>query len=93
MVLPTNQMFLSFMEPVFSKVLDVIKCDAEVFLVLCQFQSKYYDSHYHSYSLSAEQGTIHILSVINLPYYPIFHVRRNFAQDGNKFLTFKYFDC
>lgn len=81
-------------QPVFKKVLSIIKCDAEAFLVLDEILTKYYDDHYHSYCISTEQGDVCVHNVKYLPFCWIFHARRNFAQDGNLYLTFKYIiDC
>lgn len=79
------------LEAVYLKIVSIIKCNAEVFFILTQYNSIYYECHYHSYCVS-EQGNIHVYNVKCLPYSWVFHVRRSFGQDRMKFLAFKYIE-
>ena len=79
------------LESVFLKIATIIKCNTQVFLELTQFNTEYCDSHYHSFCIS-EQGSTHLYNVQDLPYSLVFHLRRNFAQDGKKYICFKYVD-
>lgn len=80
------------LECVFLKITTIIKCDLKVFFILSQYDTDYYDSHYHCYCVS-EHGNVQLIyDVQSLPYSWVFHVRRNFSQDGKRFIAFKYID-
>ena len=79
--------------PVFSKITTVIKTECEeVILVMNEYVTEYYDSHYRAYCISEHHNTatsLHLFSVKNLPYYNIFHLRRSFAKDNILYVGLK----
>lgn len=90
---PNAFILLSYtaMEPVFLKITTILKCDSQVFLVSTQYDTQFYDHHYHSYCI-LEEGSTHLYNVQDLPYRWVFHERRNFSQDGKKYINFVYID-
>lgn len=79
------------LEPVFCKICTVIKtASEEIILVLNEYVTEYYDSHYHAFCIS-EHDTPHVRSIKNLYHCNyILHLRQNFAKDGKLYINFKY---
>jgi hypothetical protein len=74
------------LEPIFCKILRVIKIENErVVLLLKEYITEFYDSHYHAFYINEHHNTttaLHVLDVQNLHYNFIFHPRRSFKMDN-----------
>ena len=78
------------LEPIFGKIVTVMKTERnEIILVLNQFVTDYYDSHYNSFCVSESEET-QLYSVQSLTYYNVFHSRRTFAKDNKLYLSLKH---
>lgn len=78
-------------EPIFAKVVTILKADNKVLLVLDEFITKYYDSHYHAYCVGRSESS-QVCNLHNLPFPFIFHLRHTFVDDNKLHISYKYIE-
>lgn len=79
--------------PSFCKISTIIKTDCEdVILVMSQYETEYYDTHYRAYCIhqcTCPATSYHVCNVKELHHYSILHPRRSFAKDEKLYLMLK----
>lgn len=77
------------LQPLFGKITTIIKIEnGEILLVLKEFVTAYYDSHYRAFCIT-EHSSQCVFSMTRLRYYSIYHVRHTFDKDNKLYLTLK----
>ena len=72
------------------KIFTILIVNREIFLIMNEYTTQYFDSHYHAYCICEPQYTpskFHVLTVKNLPYYNIVHIRHSFANDNKLYVS------
>ena len=79
------------LSPHFCKISTILKIESgEIILVLNDYETEYYDSHYRAYCIYEHPTpSLRLFNVKNLPYCCIFHLRRLFAMDHKSYIVFR----
>ena len=76
--------------PQFCKVIEVLVFRSSYYLKLQQCKTDYFDSHYHSFSISF-LPSYYFLSVHSLPFFQVLHPRKMCITSRLQFITLKQF--
>lgn len=85
---------LDAIEPIFCKIITIIKTENDILFLLNEFVTNYCDEHFHAFCISENSEKVQYVSNIkNLCYNNfIFHARQTFAKDNKLYLTYKYIE-
>ena len=80
------------LEPIFCKISTIIKThNNEIILVLIEYVTQYYDDHYHAFCIK-DASSVQVCTLDSLLYTYIFHLRQNFSNDNNIYISYKYIE-
>ena len=68
------------LDPVFCKIVDIVSTKCGVFLLTAEYETLYYDEHYHAYVIKQLSEALGIYNITCIPCFGVYHPRRSFDK-------------